>query len=132
MAKWASAADREPGSPWGDTLPRAVPREGANFYIKWYIVLGCINLVVLVTRTEWFVHGGANAAAALGKSLHSRVFTSPMLFFETTPLGRVMNRFAFDLENIDYALIQKINATQASIGSCSRSVSAGASIRRTP
>jgi len=94
----------------------ATPGDGANFYIRWYAVLFGINFVLLVSRTEWFAHGGANAAGALAKRLHAKVFTSPMVFFETTPLGRVMNRFAFDLENIDFALVQKINATQASVG----------------
>jgi len=37
--------------------------------------------------------------------LHSRMLTnilrSPMMFFDTTPIGRILNRFSQDMETVD-------------------------------
>ena len=46
------------------------------------------------------------------KSLHRKAITStmhaPMTFFETTPLGRIMNRFAKDIDTIDDAISESL------------------------
>jgi ATP-binding cassette subfamily C (CFTR/MRP) protein 1 len=48
------------------------------------------------------------AAYAASKTLHSSilygVLRTPMSFFDTTPIGRIINRFAKDMESIDSSL----------------------------
>ncbi|XP_067661101.1 multidrug resistance-associated protein 1-like [Haliotis asinina] len=44
------------------------------------------------------------AAARLHEAILSRVFRSPMSFFDTTPLGRIINRMSRDVETIDNTL----------------------------
>ena len=40
----------------------------------------------------------------LHKNAITHVLHAPMSFFETTPLGRIMNRFSKDIDNIDNQL----------------------------
>jgi len=66
-----------------------------------YAALG-VSLTIM-----FFITGGIVGAFTYfaSKSLHRRTITSvmhaPMSFFETTPLGRIMNRFSKDIDTID-------------------------------
>jgi ATP-binding cassette subfamily C (CFTR/MRP) protein 1 len=48
------------------------------------------------------------AAYAASKTLHSTVLygvlRAPMSFFDTTPIGRVINRFSKDIDSVDSSL----------------------------
>ena len=44
------------------------------------------------------------ASQAMHKQAIFRVMHAPMSFFETTPLGRIMNRFSKDIDTIDNTL----------------------------
>lgn len=64
-----------------------------------------------VSQAFWFFASGAMFAVLsyfASKTLHrmaiERVMHAPMSFFETTPLGRVMNRFSKDIDTIDNML----------------------------
>ncbi|XP_035982687.1 canalicular multispecific organic anion transporter 1 [Fundulus heteroclitus] len=56
----------------------------------------------------------ANAAVNASRILHSRLLDNvlrvPMVFFDTTPVGRVLNRFAKDLFTLDEALPQSFSS----------------------
>lgn len=55
-----------------------------------------------------YVYININAARELhGKMLHS-VVRCPMTFFETTPLGRIVNRFSSDMYKVDQQLARTI------------------------
>ena len=65
---------------------------------------GAIGLVVLACsiaqRLLWL-----NRAAAAGRTIHDRALSgllgAPLRFFDATPTGRILNRFARDLEVVD-------------------------------
>ncbi|XP_076017009.1 ATP-binding cassette sub-family C member 2 [Genypterus blacodes] len=56
----------------------------------------------------------ANASVSASRILHSRLLNNmlrvPMVFFDTTPIGRVMNRFAKDIFTVDEAIPQSIRS----------------------
>ncbi|KAF7646043.1 hypothetical protein LDENG_00194390, partial [Lucifuga dentata] len=56
----------------------------------------------------------ANASISASRILHSRLLNNilrvPMLFFDTTPIGRVVNRFAKDIFTLDEAIPQSIRS----------------------
>lgn len=49
-----------------------------------------------------------NAANTLHIQMLERVMRSPMSYFETTPLGRIINRFAKDVDTVDNILPETI------------------------
>ncbi|XP_038152385.1 canalicular multispecific organic anion transporter 1-like [Cyprinodon tularosa] len=56
----------------------------------------------------------ANASVNASRILHSRLLDNilrvPMLFFDTTPIGRVVNRFAKDIFTVDEAIPQSFRS----------------------
>ncbi|XP_068578796.1 ATP-binding cassette sub-family C member 2 [Cebidichthys violaceus] len=56
----------------------------------------------------------ANASVDASRTLHSRLLNNilrvPMVFFDTTPIGRVVNRFAKDIFTVDEAIPQSFRS----------------------
>ncbi|KAF9938679.1 hypothetical protein BGZ67_010579 [Mortierella alpina] len=75
------------------------------FFLGGYALLVALFLVVDVT-----VNYMANVVCALqgAKTLHDRLLTRvlrlPMSFFDTTPMGRILNRFSSDVSAVDSQL----------------------------
>uniref|UniRef100_A0A8D2B2M4 ATP binding cassette subfamily C member 8 n=1 Tax=Sciurus vulgaris TaxID=55149 RepID=A0A8D2B2M4_SCIVU len=60
--------------------------------------LGIVLCLVTSVTVEWT---GLKVAKRLHRSLLSRIILAPMRFFETTPLGSILNRFSSDCNTID-------------------------------
>ncbi|KAG5671138.1 hypothetical protein PVAND_001351 [Polypedilum vanderplanki] len=72
-----------------------------NFYVGIYGALGTLLSLTYFAAAMTFAYGAVRAA----RNLHSRLFYNvlrlPMSFFDTTPLGRIVNRFSRDTDMID-------------------------------
>lgn len=64
-------------------------------------VLGLASAIMTFLRTQMTAKGGVRAAASLHEKLLNGVLRAPMGFFESTPSGRILNRFGKDTEAID-------------------------------
>ncbi|XP_011748451.1 ATP-binding cassette sub-family C member 8 isoform X3 [Macaca nemestrina] len=60
--------------------------------------LGIVLCLVTSVTVEWT---GLKVAKRLHRSLLNRIILAPMRFFETTPLGSILNRFSSDCNTID-------------------------------
>ncbi|XP_059263616.1 ATP-binding cassette sub-family C member 8 isoform X8 [Mustela nigripes] len=60
--------------------------------------LGIVLCLVTSVTVEWT---GLKVAKSLHRSLLNRIILAPMRFFETTPLGSILNRFSADCNTID-------------------------------
>ncbi|GBG31509.1 ABC transporter, putative [Hondaea fermentalgiana] len=109
LATWADAAYGPPDTRWD--LPSGAD---TRFYSIVYAVCILLNAFFVLARCFAFMHGGGRAARSLFYDLTWCVLRCPMEFFETTPLGRITNRFSFDTEIVDDLLTQALNGTVAS------------------
>ena len=106
---WADAYDGPPIP----TLPDG--DSGRVFYSVGYVLLVTLSIFSLVVRCFTFVYGGSRAARVLFLNMLWRVMRSPMSFFDTTPIGRVNNRFSFDIDVVDDAMVQNLLGLVASL-----------------
>ncbi|KAL3471411.1 P-loop containing nucleoside triphosphate hydrolase protein [Aspergillus californicus] len=70
--------------------------------------LGSSLLVVLQNLILW-IFCSIEASRKLHERMAFSIFRSPMRFFETTPSGRILNRFSSDIYRIDEVLARTFN-----------------------
>ena len=70
-------------------------------YIGVYAGLGILQAVLMYTFSTLLSTGGTNASKAMLQRAMTRVLRAPMSFFDTTPLGRITNRFSKDIDSMD-------------------------------
>ncbi|KIP05008.1 hypothetical protein PHLGIDRAFT_14797, partial [Phlebiopsis gigantea 11061_1 CR5-6] len=75
-----------------------------GFYMGVYAGLGVSQAIGFFLMGMLFSLLTYYASRELHRSSIKRVMHAPMSFFETTPLGRIMNRFAKDIDTIDNML----------------------------
>lgn len=84
--------------------PDNVQVDVRNRYLGIYAGLGGGQAVVLFIGTMMFALGALTAAKRLHNNLLTKVLRLPMSFFDTTPLGRILNRFSKDVDTVDMIL----------------------------
>ncbi|KAF8656809.1 hypothetical protein AX16_002359 [Volvariella volvacea WC 439] len=75
-----------------------------GFYMGLYASLGVAQAVAAFFMGATFAMLTYFASQRLHRAAIHRVMHAPMSFFETTPLGRIMNRFSKDIDTIDNLL----------------------------
>eukprot|EP01038_Epipyxis_sp_PR26KG_P012636 gene12636-16943_t len=85
---------RNSGSPW--------------FYLGIYIVINCCISLSMLGREIYCRLKSLRASKLLFEDLLNGVLYAPMSFFDTTPLGRIINRFSKDIYTVDESIPQTI------------------------
>ncbi|XP_046577436.1 multidrug resistance-associated protein 1-like isoform X2 [Haliotis rubra] len=75
--------------------------EKNNYYLGIYGVLGVAQTVFIMTFSCLWNLRTVKAAGILHLNMLSNVLRAPMSFFDTTPTGRIVNRFSQDMDTID-------------------------------
>lgn len=74
-------------------------------YLLVYAILLVLAFICAFARTLWIVTGGIRCSKNLYADMTHYVLHAPMSFFETTPMGRLLNRFTYDAEILDVTLV---------------------------
>ncbi|NWR73859.1 MRP7 protein, partial [Centropus unirufus] len=88
-----------------DTSP--VPSNGSldvNFYLIVYGSIAGANSLFTILRAFLFAYGTIRAATVIHSRLLQRAIKATVTFFDTTPTGRILNRFSSDLYCVDDSL----------------------------
>eukprot|EP00026_Physarum_polycephalum_P000168 Phypoly_transcript_00168.p1 GENE.Phypoly_transcript_00168~~Phypoly_transcript_00168.p1 ORF type:complete len:1453 (+),score=233.55 Phypoly_transcript_00168:484-4359(+) len=75
-----------------------------------YIGLAGSTLIFTIIRAYSFIYATIRAARTLHHTLLLKILHVPMYFFDTTPIGRVINRFSRDVVSIDSYLPTALEA----------------------
>ncbi|XP_010051984.2 ABC transporter C family member 12 [Eucalyptus grandis] len=80
-----------------------------GFYTLIYTLLSFGQVTVTLTNAYWLIISSLSAAKTLHDSMLRSILRAPMLFFHTNPVGRIINRFAKDLGDIDNNVPRFVN-----------------------
>ncbi|NXS08480.1 MRP7 protein, partial [Neodrepanis coruscans] len=85
----------------------SVPSNGSvdvNFYLIVYGSIAGANTLFTILRAFLFAYGTLCAATVIHNRLLQRALKATVTFFDTTPTGRILNRFSSDLYCVDDSL----------------------------
>ncbi|CAA7062353.1 unnamed protein product [Microthlaspi erraticum] len=80
-----------------------------GFYIVVYAFLGFGQVAVTFVNSFWLITSSLHAAKSLHDAMLNSILRAPMLFFDTNPTGRVINRFSKDIGDIDRNVANLMN-----------------------
>ena len=114
--------------PWTFAMSSLSHRDQANvldkygvnvaYYLGVFGLLGIIYMILSVLREAILFYGALRAARRFHNRLLEAVTRAKFSFFDSTPLGQLMNRFSKDLEAID----QEVAPNALGVLSCLASV----------
>lgn len=87
---------------WSDESAKGDDR--TLFYLLIYGVIGFSQAIFVAYGWYAMTKGILKAAKLLHFQMLDRIMHSPMSFFDTTPLGRILNRFSKDVDTCDSVL----------------------------
>ncbi|KAK3279644.1 hypothetical protein CYMTET_12477, partial [Cymbomonas tetramitiformis] len=78
------------------------------FYLLVYTAIGVSEQVISLCNQFTVGFGGVWAAEELHSGMLGRLLYAPMQFYNSTPIGRVLNRFSKDMSDVDQNLVTMV------------------------
>lgn len=75
-----------------------------KYYLSVYAALAVMNTFVTLLRAFLFSYSGIQAATTIHENLLKKILYSKIVFFDISPIGRILNRFSSDTYTIDDSL----------------------------
>ncbi|KAL3808375.1 hypothetical protein ACHAXA_005346 [Cyclostephanos tholiformis] len=116
---------------WLSFWAAATTKGGANMttaQTSWYLNIFCAfsmgGVLCLTFRSMAMAVHRLKASRNLHEGLTKSILRAPVSFFDVTPIGRVLNRFAADMDKIDLELTQSLGQAVSTIFSMIGAVAA--------
>ena len=74
---------------------------GARIGLGVYIGLTLLGVVIRFTRSQLYRQVTMSSSRALHDQMYTAVIRSPVLFYDSNPKGRILNRFSGDIGATD-------------------------------
>ena len=85
----------------GSSVSSLEPDVNVAYYLAIYALIGSVYVVICFSREILLFVGSLHASWHLHERLLKAVMRAKFKFFDSTPLGQLMNRFSKDIEAID-------------------------------
>jgi ABC-type multidrug transport system fused ATPase/permease subunit len=79
-----------------------------DYYIGVYVIICSLTIILNTGKFIFLYWGTVRGSRVLFNALTRRIIHAPMRFFDTTPLGRILNRFGKDITAIDMQLAESL------------------------
>jgi len=96
--------------------------QSVGFYMAMYAVLGVLQAIFSFLMGLTACLMGYNASKGLHNAAFARVLRAPMSMFDTTPIGRIMNRFSKDVDTVDNTLNDSMRMALSTLGQVAGSI----------
>ena len=87
-----------------------------SVYILIYLIWNFGQTLLTLFYSMYMAFAGIKAASKIHKDAISRVIMAPISFFDTTPLGRIINRFSKDQDSLDSLLFASMQMLFTNLG----------------
>ncbi|KAL7550859.1 hypothetical protein ACHAWF_014062 [Thalassiosira exigua] len=112
---------------WAEATARAAvdgTTVNTTFYLNIYVLFGMGGVLCLTVRALAMAVHRLRASRKLHDDLTKSILRAPVAFFDVTPTGRILNRFAADMDKIDLELTQSLGQAFSTLYSMLGAVSA--------
>ncbi|PQE22272.1 ABC transporter protein [Rutstroemia sp. NJR-2017a WRK4] len=99
-------------------IAQVAPNVDVAYYLTVYAFIGLACMLIALFRDFWLFFGSLTASWKIHKDLMESVTRAKFKFFDSTPLGQLMNRFSKDLEAVD----QEVAPVAIGVMSCALAV----------
>ena len=72
-----------------------------NYYLGLYGGFGALQSLFIFLAGLIYTYGSIKSSTILHSNLLKNILNAPMSFFDTTPAGRIVNRFSKDMDDVD-------------------------------
>jgi ATP-binding cassette, subfamily C (CFTR/MRP), member 1 len=86
-----------------------------TWYLNIYAAFGLLGVLCLTLRAILMAYHRLYASRTLHENLVTSIMKAPVSFHDVTPTGRILNRFAADMDKIDLDLTQSIGQGMGTI-----------------